>query len=312
MANEQKKYASLENLQTFKTNADDLYATKAELEELAENVGDVSITVDTELSSTSNNPVANKVIKDKLDVLEDSLSGKADEAHPHDITDIEMDVLGWNPKAVPLNISALETLISMDDLLYDINEELPNKADSNHNHDSKYDSKGAANTALGTAIEYTDSKIFGLASTSSVNTSISNHNTDNESHNDIRDLITELRNKLNNFLNVDDATTDQLSEVLTLIENNKGTLESLTTSKVNVSDIANNLTTNNASKVLSAAQGVAIKKLIDDTQSDVETLTTEVAYINVTDNETLFTEANIQEALNTAAEEIDTLVGGDA
>lgn len=48
------------------------------------------------------------------------------------------------------------------------------------------------------------------------------------------------------------------------------------------------------------------------TKASVEELSANVAYINVTDNETLFTEANIQEALNTAAEEIDTLVGGDA
>lgn len=116
---------------------------------------------------------------------------------------------------------------------------------------------------LDTAKAYTDTAVSGLASTSSVDTSISAHNTSTSAHNDIRTLITDLSTAVNNFLDVDDTTTDQLSEVLTLIENNRGTLESLTTSKVNVSDIINNLTTDNASKVLSAAQGVVIKGLID-------------------------------------------------
>lgn len=69
---------------------------------------------------------------------------------------------------------------------------------------------------------------------------------------------------------VDDTTKDELSEVLTLIENNKETLESLTANKINVSDIVNNLTTNSADKVLSAAQGVVIKGLIDALQEELD------------------------------------------
>lgn len=92
-------------------------------------------------------------------------------------------------------------------------------------------------------------------------------------HNDIRALITSLTTKLNNFLDVDDTTVDQLSEVLTLIDNNKGALESLTTSKINVSDIVDNLTTNSTSKVLSAAQGVVIQTLIDALQVELDSHT---------------------------------------
>lgn len=95
---------------------------------------------------------------------------------------------------------------------------------------------------------------------------INGHNTAPEAHNDIRELLRDLSTKINNFLDVDDETSDQLSEVLTLIENNKGTLESLTTGKINVSDIIDNLTTNSSDKVLSAAQGVALKALIDAIQ----------------------------------------------
>lgn len=119
----------------------------------------------------------------------------------------------------------------------EVNTLLSGKSDISHNHDAAIENK------------------------------ISTHNTNTSAHNDIRTLITELTTKLNNFLDVDDTTTDQLSEVLTLIENNKGDLESLTTNKVNVSDIIDNLTTASASKVLSANQGVAIKNLIDALQN---------------------------------------------
>ena len=124
--------------------------------------------------------------------------------------------------------------------------------------------------ALDAAKSYTDTKTSDLVSTTTVDTKISTHNTSTTAHNDIRVLISDLTTKLNNFLDVDDTTTDQLSEVLTLINNNKGTLESLTTSKINVSDIVDNLTTNNTSKVLSAAQGVAIKDLIDALQTELD------------------------------------------
>jgi hypothetical protein len=93
------------------------------------------------------------------------------------------------------------------------------------------------------------------------------HNVATDAHNDIRVLISDLTTQLNNFLDVATDTegniVDELSEVLTLINNNKGTLESLTTNKINVADIIDNLTTASANKVLSANQGVEIKKLID-------------------------------------------------
>lgn len=139
------------------------------------------------------------------------------------------------------------------------------------------DATTKADSALASAKEYTDTKTSGLASTTSVNNNISSHNTSTSAHSDIRELITDLTTKLNAFLDVDDTTTDQLSEVLALIENNKGTLESLTSSKVNVSDIVDNLTTSSTSKVLSAKQGVAIKALIDALQSELDSHTHAIA-----------------------------------
>lgn len=152
----------------------------------------------------------------------------------------------------------------------EIDTKLSAKADSDHNHDTAYDVKGAADTALASAKSYADTKVSGLASTTVVDNKITTHNTSTTAHSDIRDLISALTTKVNNFLDVDDTTTDQLSEVLTLIENNKGTLDSLTSGKVNVSDIVDNLTTSNASKVLSAKQGVELKALIDALQGVVD------------------------------------------
>jgi hypothetical protein len=136
---------------------------------------------------------------------------------------------------------------------------------------SAYETKTNASSKLTEAKTYTDTKTSGLASTSSVNSSISSHNTSTSAHNDIRDLITGLTTRLNTLANSDDTTLDQMSEVVAYIKNNKSLIDGITTSKVNVSDIVDNLTTNTTNKPLSAAQGVAIKELIDAlTAADTE------------------------------------------
>lgn len=85
----------------------------------------------------------------------------------------------------------------------------------------------------------------------------------------ILSLISALSTAVNNFLDVDDETKDQLSEIIALIDSNKDVFDAITTSKINVTDIVDNLTTNHSSKVLSAAQGVVIKNLIDVLRDDV-------------------------------------------
>ena len=96
-----------------------------------------------------------------------------------------------------------------------------------------------------------------------VPTDLSRHNTSVESHNDIRLLIEGLTARLNAIADSDVDTLDQLSEIVAYIQANRGLIESVTTSKVNVADIVDNLTTNVSSRPLSAAQGVALKSLID-------------------------------------------------
>lgn len=92
---------------------------------------------------------------------------------------------------------------------------------------------------------------------------VSAHNTDSEAHANIRALITELSNRLNALANSDDTTLDQMAEIVAYIKTNKSLIESVTTNKVDASAIVDNLTTADVKKVLSANQGVELKKLID-------------------------------------------------
>lgn len=92
---------------------------------------------------------------------------------------------------------------------------------------------------------------------------VSQHNTDTVAHNDLRVALQGLSNRINAALDSDDTTMDQMSEVVAYIKSNKSMIDAITTSKVSVADIVNNLTTNISNKPLSAAQGVALKELID-------------------------------------------------
>ena len=92
---------------------------------------------------------------------------------------------------------------------------------------------------------------------------VSAHNTGADTHSDIRALIQGLTARLNALADSDDTTLDQLSEVVAYIKSNRTLIEAITTGKVSVADIVDNLTTNVANKPLSAAQGVALKALID-------------------------------------------------
>lgn len=93
--------------------------------------------------------------------------------------------------------------------------------------------------------------------------SVSEHNTGIDAHSDIRKLISDLADRLNVLADSDDETLDQLSEIVAYIKTNRGLIDAITTGKVSVSDIVDNLSTNAANRPLSAAQGVALKALID-------------------------------------------------
>lgn len=109
---------------------------------------------------------------------------------------------------------------------------------------------------------YTAAEVGADASGTAV-TKVSEHNTAEDAHSDIRLLVQGLTDRLNTLADSDDDTLDQMSEIVAYIKSNKTLIDAITTSKVSVTDIVDNLTTNVANKPLSAAQGVALKSLID-------------------------------------------------
>ena len=104
---------------------------------------------------------------------------------------------------------------------------------------------------------------IGAESEGTAESKVSAHNVSDTAHNDIRLLVQGLIARLNALADSDDTTLDQMSEVVAYIKSNKSLIDAITTSKVNVSDIIDNLTTNVSNKPLSAAQGVKLKALID-------------------------------------------------
>ena len=91
---------------------------------------------------------------------------------------------------------------------------------------------------------------------------VSTHNISTDAHNDIRVALQELADRINAALNSDDTTLDQLSEIVAYIKSNKELIDAITTSKISVDAIVDNLTTNDSKKVLSAKQGMVLKQEI--------------------------------------------------
>lgn len=96
-----------------------------------------------------------------------------------------------------------------------------------------------------------------------ISAAIGSHSTDSAAHADIRNSLEALRDRVNAALNSDDVTLDQLAEIVAYIKSNRSLIDAITTSKVSVVDIVNDLTTSVANKPLSAAQGAVLKELID-------------------------------------------------
>lgn len=134
---------------------------------------------------------------------------------------------------------------------------------------------------------YVDNKIAAIP-TPDVSGQINTHNVATDAHNDIRLLVEGLTTRLNTLANSDDTTLDQMSEIVAYIKNNKSLIDGITTNKVSVAEIIDNLTTNVANKPLSAAQGVALKALIDAivVPTKVSELTNDKGYL------TSYTEAD--------------------
>ena len=88
------------------------------------------------------------------------------------------------------------------------------------------------------------------------------HNSSDTSHSDIREFIKDLDRRLNALADSDDTTLDQMSEIVTYIKSNKSLIDNITTTKINVADIIDNLTSVSINKPLSAKQGKLLNDLI--------------------------------------------------
>ena len=248
-------------------------------------------TVDSAMSSTSTNPVQNKVINSALSgkvPTSRTINGKKLSSNitlsASDVGAATADDISTAKNEVQTN---LDTHIDNADIHFSATErtKLSGIAEGAQKN-TVTGVKGSSESTYRTGnINITKDNI-GLSNvnnTSDANKPVSTaqqaaldgHNTNVSAHNDIRLLIEDVNTKLMNFLDLgtDESAgkevIDSVSELVSLYEENADLINSITTSKVNVSDIVNNLTTASTSKVLSANQGVEIKKLIDALQTAV-------------------------------------------
>lgn len=105
-------------------------------------------------------------------------------------------------------------------------------------------------------------KPVSIAQQNALDSALFNHNTSESAHSDMRLFISVLTTRLNTLADSDDTTLDQLSEIVAYIKNNKNLIDGITTNKVNVSDIIDDLNSTATDKPLSANQGKIIKSLI--------------------------------------------------
>lgn len=173
---------------------------------------------------------------------------------------------------VPTKLSELEAdSISRSDLEpFDFSAYIANFA--GHEAEFSFDNLTFRNMGYGSGVSFDGNVIHGVgapeADTDGANKKyvgdiVKTHNVSETAHNDIRQLISGLTSRLDALADSDDTTLDQLSEIVAYIKANKSLIDSITTSKVNVSDIIDNLTTSVSNKPLSAKMGVELKKLID-------------------------------------------------
>lgn len=120
MANTTKKYVSLSKLQTFLENLGNKFAALSHKHTLSD-ITDYK--VDTALSSTSTNPVQNKVIDAEfeaistaMNALDQAIDGKADSSHTHtiaNVTNLQSSLDAKVPTSRTVNGKALSSNITL-------------------------------------------------------------------------------------------------------------------------------------------------------------------------------------------------------
>lgn len=108
-----------------------------------------------------------------------------------------------------------------------------------------------------------DSESVGADKKGTASSAVTTHNASEAAHGDIRLLISSLAERLNAIANSTDIDLDDFKEVVAYIKSNRSLIDNITTNKVGYADIVNDLVSNVTNKPLSAAQGVALKALID-------------------------------------------------
>lgn len=177
----------------------------------------------------------------------------------------------------PISALTKEALNALEKTVKDTKDSIPKKTS-----DLVNDSDFATNKEVEAALPKKTSDLTNdsdFITAGETDRKVSEHNTNIESHNDLRLSIKEVADRLNAFLNTDDTTLDELSEIVEYITNNKDLIDNITTSKVSVADIIDNLTTNVSNKPLSAKQGVALKTLIDTLTGDLSLIDMSRPYI---------------------------------
>ena len=200
------------------------------------NLGGVKSGGDVVISSgliTVNDDSHNHIIAN-VDGLQSALDSKASSGHTHDdtyYTETEIDSL----LAGKANSSHTHTIANVNGLQSALN----GKSDSTHNHDSAYDAKGAANTALASAKEYTDDAIadevvardsaIATAKSSAISTAASDATT--KANNALASAKTYADSAVatakNDLLNGAGAAYDTLKELGDLIDENVDAIEAL-------------------------------------------------------------------------------------
>lgn len=226
------------------------------------------------------NQVSDDKVKDAVESYLDKNPVKAN-------VDDALSEISENPvqnKVVTKSLKEVESKIPTD---YVSNEELEKKKYLTEHQDlSNYAKKESVPTTP---------EAVGAEPKGTADTKIGEHNTSNTAHSDIRASLKELITKVTTLLDCDDETLDQTSEIVKFAKDNRDLISQITTSKVNVDDIVNNLTTNVSNKPLSAAQGVAILGLISDLEKSLEDLP---------GGETIEVDAELKEYMNTVKPKI--------
>lgn len=219
----------------------------------------VEIEVDKTLSEESENPVANKAVAKAIK----DVDGKI----PTDyVSEEALESKGYLTEHQPLDDYAKKS-------------ELPSKLPASDVYSWAKQPTKPAYTADEVGALSASTKIpstpeaVGADAKGTADAKVGEHNVSELAHNDIRLLIKNLTTKVAALLDSDDATLDQTSEIVAYIKSNKSLIEAITTNKVSVTDIVDNLTTSLSNKPLSAKQGAVLKSLIDEVKTALGKIT---------------------------------------